>query len=698
MSLTGSFAIVAVILLRFCLRRAPKTFSYALWLIVLFRLVCPISFESVISILPRHSEIIPQEIIYQQTPNIQSAVPSVDSALNQALPHLAPQYNMNPVEIIILIGEVVWILGIVILIFYSMFSTYKLEHHLKDAIHIKENIYLAKNLRTPFVLGVMNPRIFLPTNLSKGETAYILRHEQTHIKRHDPLIKIISFLVLCIHWFNPLVWVAFALMNKDMEMSCDETVIRKMGAGIKKEYSATLLAMGNGHSVIGGVPLAFGEGEVKGRIKNILNYKRPAFWGIVCLIAAVIVVAIALISNPQGNSLPDDTKGKTEVEQEEANHSEVNQTVVAETEDVPLDQVMDRILENVGMENAYPYHNTIEWLPGDVLILLCTSQNKKFEVYGFISPEYGNKGIMINNIIDGDYNISYFEEEWVYDRIQPQIEETGEYKAIFRFRQESEDGIVGREIYFDTFDSGTVSESEFALKVEEQFTIWAQAFADRDADTIIAMSTDKVQFDLEKKDLLVKEDGYVSFGWSSPWPMGETPYAYRTYNISESSDKAIIQYVAVTTDPHATIWEEELTYEWDGKDLLVTEEKITYFDNISSGAEFQRAYPFGIQNTGVDYITNGLLVDLKNNAETLDHPLYKKLFDPETALRNLLNLTDDSTMVQIQWQKDTKEGLKIAEITFLEDNMKTYIQMFQPYGKDGIWIPRAYDENPKSPN
>ncbi len=691
MSLTGSFAIVAVILLRFCLKRVPKIFSYALWLIVLFRLVCPISFESVISILPKYSEIIPQDIIYQQAPQVQSIVPLNDSTVNQVLPNSVTTSGINSMQIVLLLGEVVWILGIAILMLYSLFSIYKLNHQLKDAIYIKDNIYLAEHLRTPFVLGVMNPKIFIPTNLDEGDAAYILKHEQTHIKRHDPLIKIVSFLVLCIHWFNPLVWVAFILMTKDMEMSCDEAVIREMGAGIKKEYLTTLLAMGKGHSIIGGAPLAFGEGEIKERIKNILNYKRPAFWGTVCLIAAVIVVAIALISNPQMNRLPDDTEEKMEVELVETNQTKINQTVVAESEDIPLYKVMDRICLNVGLENAYSYYNKEDWPSGDALILLCTSQNSKFEVYGCISPEYGKKGIIINNIIDGDDNSNYFEKEWVYTDVSPQIIETGEYNAVFKFCQEGEDGIVEREVYFDTYDTGTMAELDFPYNLQEQLAIWAQEFVDRDAETIIAMSTDKVQAGLEKNELLVKGDGYASFGLYSPWPMEGASYTYTIYNIIPFGDSATIYYVAVTSDPHVTIWEEEINYDWTDYELIITGEKITYYDSISKGAEFTRAYPYGIHNTGIDYLMNGLGETLNKNAKEIDYPSYQRLFAPETALLDLLNLVDDSSMVQVQWQQDdTKTGEINAQITFLEDKISTYIKMVQPYGKDGIWIPQTF--------
>lgn len=209
MSLMGSFVIVAVILLRFCLKKAPKTFSYALWLIVWLRLISPFSFKSIIGISPIHADTISQDIIYQQVPRIQSGVSAIDNLVNQVLPQATPQNSMNPLQAVVALGGTVWLLGMAVLLLYSLFSIYRLNGRLKSAVHVKNNIYQAEKFKTPFVLGVRNPRIFLPANLSEEETTYILMHEQTHIRRQDPLIKMITFFVLGMHWFNPLVWVPF---------------------------------------------------------------------------------------------------------------------------------------------------------------------------------------------------------------------------------------------------------------------------------------------------------------------------------------------------------------------------------------------------------------------------------------------------------------------------------------------------------
>lgn len=190
-----------------------------------------------------------------------------------------------------------------VILVYSVTSVMILKRRLKSAQHIERNIYEADNLKTPFVLGIFRPGIYIPAGLTKEEKSLIIRHEQTHIRRFDHIVKPFAFFVLSIHWFNPLVWIAFLLMSTDMELSCDEKVIKEMGGEIKKAYSASLLSLAMGKRILNGSPLAFGEGNVKGRIKNVLNYRKPSFWIIVSAVIAVVVVSIGLLANPKNDEL-----------------------------------------------------------------------------------------------------------------------------------------------------------------------------------------------------------------------------------------------------------------------------------------------------------------------------------------------------------------------------------------------------------
>lgn len=299
MSFTASFVILFVLIARLLLKRLPKVFSYALWGVVLFRLVFPFSFESIFSLLPAKANPISQDIVYAAVPAIDTGIPAINHTVNPLLSAATPYASVNPLQIWVFIGSIIWILGIAALLVYSIISLLKLQKRLKRAVHERENIFLAEQLDTPFVMGIVHPKIYLPATLADEEKQYILLHEQVHIRRLDHVVKILSFFVLCLHWFNPLVWVAFFVSAKDMEMSCDEAVIKQLGNDIKKGYSSSLLILATGRRIIGGTPLAFGEGDTKGRIKNVLHYKKPAFWVALVTVVVVICIAVGLMTNPK---------------------------------------------------------------------------------------------------------------------------------------------------------------------------------------------------------------------------------------------------------------------------------------------------------------------------------------------------------------------------------------------------------------
>ncbi|NLX64816.1 MAG: hypothetical protein GX022_08610 [Clostridiaceae bacterium] len=301
MSLTANYVILFVILIRLLLKKVPKSISYALWVVVAFRLVVPFSLESMFSLMPRNKNVvlIPNDMIYQQSPQINNGVEAVDSFVNTPLPAPTVMTVINPLQIFVETGTYIWVLGILMLLVYSFISVLILKRQLQGAQFIERNIFEAKNLRTPFVLGLINPRIYLPVGLSKEEQNYILLHEQTHIQRKDHIIKIIAFLILSVHWYNPLVWIAFILMSMDMEMSCDEKVLKSMNEDVKKSYANTLLSLAAGKYILSGSPLAFGEGNIKMRIKNVLNYKKPKFWILLFSIIIAAVIGIGLAMNPK---------------------------------------------------------------------------------------------------------------------------------------------------------------------------------------------------------------------------------------------------------------------------------------------------------------------------------------------------------------------------------------------------------------
>ncbi len=302
MSLTASYVILFVILVRLILKKAPKFISYALWGVVAFRLIIPFSFENMFSLMPRTMNVapIPYDIIYQQSPQINSGIEVVDLFVSQSLPAPTVGVSVNPLQIYTEIGAYIWIMGIMVLLIYSLVSVFQLKRQLKNAQVVEQNIYEVNNLKTPFVLGIIRPKVYLPVGLNHSERSYILLHERTHISRKDHIIKVLAFLILSLHWFNPLVWIAFMLMSTDMELSCDEQVLKKMNTDNKKPYANSLLSLAIGRHILNGSPLAFGEGNVRGRIKNVMNYKKPKLWVMIVSVIVLTGVGIALLSNPVG--------------------------------------------------------------------------------------------------------------------------------------------------------------------------------------------------------------------------------------------------------------------------------------------------------------------------------------------------------------------------------------------------------------
>lgn len=311
MSLTAGVAIVFVILLRLLLKKAPTVISYALWGVVLFRLLCPVSIGSDFSVynlfdapaqesgtITSVIEYVPSNIVHTEYPSVALPVPGISDVINDALPQGQEQLVADPLEAPMSITTYIWMIGVLVMAIYSIVSYVRLRRKLSVVVPLRDNIFIADDIKSPFVVGLFRPKIYLPCNLGDKEQEYIILHEQHHIKRLDHVMKALAFLALAIHWFNPLVWVAFILASKDMEMSCDEAVIRKIGGDVRADYSASLLTLATGRRIIAGTPLAFGEGDTKGRINNLSKWKKPAVWVVLLAVVACVILAISLLTNP----------------------------------------------------------------------------------------------------------------------------------------------------------------------------------------------------------------------------------------------------------------------------------------------------------------------------------------------------------------------------------------------------------------
>ena len=301
-NLTASIVILFVICARLFLRRAPKIFSYVLWAIVLLRLLAPISIESSVSVVPEQTEFVSMVELNEAMPRIEFESPG-DRATNQWI-----RENIPPGEPFAQTSRSLdaqtyltfsWLAGMIFMLLRSVVSYWKLRKRVRVAIPLRKVIYIADDIDTPFVMGIFRPVIYLPGTLDKAERKYIIAHERHHIRRGDHIFKALGFLALTVHWFNPLVWVAFVLANRDMEMSCDEAVIRKFGEDVRADYSASLLNLATGHRLFAGIPLAFGEGNPTGRVRNLAKWKKPTIWVILICLIICIVLAVCLLTDPK---------------------------------------------------------------------------------------------------------------------------------------------------------------------------------------------------------------------------------------------------------------------------------------------------------------------------------------------------------------------------------------------------------------
>lgn len=578
MSIIASVAIVILLLLRPFMKYFPRILSYMLWGIVLFRLLCPVSFQSPISILklsnaPFMAVLFPGQEAEQ---GVLSSEDTYEYVISDEVVVLADEvvtqtavngeiveesHNYQPIEITKSpiwkwLLPVIWIIGIGVILGYGVGSYISLRRELIGAVKEEDGIYSCDYIKTAFVLGFFFPRVYISSDLEASKKEFILLHEQIHIRRGDSFFRLLAYIALVIHWFNPLVWAAFHLSGVDMELSCDEAVIRRAKGDIRKEYAATLLEIASGkHMLFAGFP-AFGENQTKTRIKSVVNYKKKS--KMVFFIGAIIVVFLVLV-------LASDPKWSKES----------------------------------------PSASTI-------------NTNKEVE--------------------------------------------------------------EGRKEAY----------------VKTEVAKWAKAFCNRDGDTIIAMSRPENRKVFEEEMLLVGEAGNSSFGWSSPWPMLETDCWVK--NLEEN--QATIVYYARTSDPHVTVWVEYLGFEMSEDfetedDFRVTSSEIIFLDSIDDAIEFVLAYEGGINDTPIDYLTNGLGEVLNENAKgNRDSGWYKDLFSPETAAISLLNL--DAEKVTIDVSEGKSEGEVVIALLFEDSENSTVLQgikMIQPFGEDGIWIPQNYTDS-----
>lgn len=585
-NMTVSVVIIAVLLARFLLRKMPKKYSYILWSIVGIRMIFNLPFATNISVFnlfrgfAKRSSTMDTMLAGSRKTNLQRATDVLNTigTSETSTAHASSNTAANAVthtlttsQMVLGILGLLWLIIVALFVAYGIYSYVKCRMLVRTAVIARDitsathkekasaSVWECDRIPSPFVLGIIRPRIYIPFRMPKQEQAYILAHEQCHIRRLDPLWKLIAFLLLAVYWWNPLVWCAFFYMVRDMEMSCDEAVIEQFGNEIKQGYSNSLLAFAMERHPYSFAPVAFGEGDAGRRIKNVLNFKKPHTWVAILVFVLLVVVGVSCLTN-----------GKDKISSETASDTENSQMPqqTVETTEAPIDSV----------------------------------------------------------------NSSTFEAP---------------------------------------------------LSSVDQ---WAQAFCSRDVRTIQDMATDDAENDLKEENLL---DDNGNFGWSSPWPWFDEESGMPAYQITQSDDtSATILYYAQVSDPHVTVWEETLQYTKKDNKIEVTSEELQMFNFIASGTEFEGAYPKGIQNTPMDYQTNGVGENLNEHAMSangISPDGEYNLTNPVEAAQYLLNLLPNDGKVEITENQEYNTLVEL-KVHFTEDDVTRYITMVRPWGEDGIYV------------
>lgn len=307
MSIAAGWLILAVIALRLLLRRAPKRFRLLLWAVVGLRLALPWSIESALSLIPS-AQTLPEGIMLERAPVLDTGISALNGAINPGFtaaftPELGA--SANPLQVLLPIAAAFWMLGAAAMLLWALVSWLRLRKRVREAVRLEENVYECE-IASPFVLGLFRPRIYLPFSLENGERELVLAHERAHITAGDHIIKPLGWLLLAAHWYNPLVWLAYALFCRDIELACDERVVRGLSLSDRADYSQALLDLSRPRGGVRACPLAFGESSVKGRVKSVLSYKKPAFWLVLLAVVVCVGAAVCFLTDPKEEAEPVD--------------------------------------------------------------------------------------------------------------------------------------------------------------------------------------------------------------------------------------------------------------------------------------------------------------------------------------------------------------------------------------------------------
>ncbi|MBQ7358856.1 MAG: hypothetical protein IJW63_02035 [Lachnospiraceae bacterium] len=529
MSFSASILISVILLLRVVLKKMPRYIVCVLWALVAVRLVCPFNLESALSLVPS-AEPIPSDIGYMKEPMINSGVHFVDEALNPIIVEsFAPKTvvnSVNPIQLWIAIGANIWILGMTLMCIYTLISYLRLRKKVSASVCREGDVYVCDDIDSPFIFGVLKPRIYLPSFLNEEQIGHVLAHENAHLKRLDYLWKPLGFLLLTIYWFNPLMWISYIALSKDIELACDEKVVKTMGLQDKKAYSHTLVECSVSRKSISACPIAFGEVGVKDRVIRVLNYKKPSFWILMISVVAVCVVAVCFMTNPKeetgansgvkqdqsqdieiGNEqtehqdntgIPEQVGGQGQPGPEEngdtgyapeSNNSKENEGTSNIVDSAEIERVINRVCAAKFFGGAIPFVNKEIMPTGDQLYFLDATEDGTIELYGIHSDEYGYCGLMLNYIIDGEPNWNYYVDmnSWIGYEL-PDLVETEDGLFLICCGAGGSGCHNDKLYYLEAYETGTVSAEEITDIIVSQLSQVAEVRLDEAEEKVLIYS------------------------------------------------------------------------------------------------------------------------------------------------------------------------------------------------------------------
>ncbi len=421
MSICAGWLALAVIALRLPLKKAPKWIMGVLWAFVAVRLICPFSIESVVSLMPSVETVSP-EIAFSDKPTIDSGFISIDQVVNSVIQSSfapEPTASANPLQIWIPIASFVWVAGMCGMVIYMLASYLGIRRKVREAVRLDDRLWECDHISTPFILGVFRPRIYLPSGLEAADRGYVLAHENAHLKRWDHIWKPFAFLLLAVYWFQPILWVAYILLCRDIELACDERVLRDCGTEIKKAYANVLINCSVSRKRIMVCPLAFGEVGVKARVKNVLNYRKPTFWIIITAVIACVIVGVCMLTDPIGSRKEAGGQDPDNKAANGQNQAEIAQSNLSYSEFIKQNSYSfeARYFQVDDVGNVQEYPKVAAFRSRDELERFCKAYPALNELDGFAKA-------------CGNYDEAFFEEQDLILTFSEEAESRTVYEAL----------------------------------------------------------------------------------------------------------------------------------------------------------------------------------------------------------------------------------------------------------------------------